>query len=387
MSATSHISIRGARVHNLKNVSLALPKNKLIVITGLSGSGKSSLAFDTIHAEGQRRYMESLSSYARQFLELQDKPDVDEISGLSPTVAIDQKSSSHNPRSTVGTVTEIYDSLRLVFSRAGRAHCPMCGKPVAEQSPREIADKILAQAAKTDLVLLAPMVREQKGEHKVVLQAAQNAGYHEVRYDGTLVDIDELLRVKPDKTKPHTIEVVTGKLEAKTTMVIESLLELVKAALDLGNGLITVLDERTLDETLYSQSLFCPTCNRSLPTLEPRLFSFNSPHGACPACTGLGTKLVLEPDLVIPNPRLTIAQGAIKPWTRIAGNQTSYLKLIAAVGEKHGFSLNEEVGKLSKEAISIIFDGTGDEIYQVDADGKVGAGSKTPTVGGGPPPF
>ncbi|HWQ99827.1 MAG TPA: excinuclease ABC subunit UvrA [Candidatus Methylomirabilis sp.] len=366
MSLTSHVSIRGARVHNLKNVSLALPKNKLIVITGLSGSGKSSLAFDTIHAEGQRRYMESLSSYARQFLELQDKPDVDEISGLSPTVAIDQKSSSHNPRSTVGTVTEIYDYLRLLFSRAGRAHCPSCRRPVAEQSPREIADKIMAQAQKTDVILLAPMVREQKGEHKVVLQAAQNAGYHEVRYDGTLVDVDELLRVKPDKTKPHTIEVVVSKLEAKTTMVIESLLEFVKQGLDLGNGLLTVLDERTLDETLYSQSLFCATCNRSLPMLEPRLFSFNSPHGACPACTGLGTKLVLEPDLVIPNKRLTIAQGAIKPWTRIAGNQTSHLKLLEAVGEKHGFSIHEEVGKLSAKGIAAILEGTGDETYDVE---------------------
>ena len=222
------------------------------------------------------------------------------------------------------------------------------------------------------------MVREQKGEHKVVLQAAQNAGYHEVRYDGTLVDIDELLRVKPDKTKPHTVEVVTGKLEAKTNMVIESLLELVKQALDLGNGLVTVYDERTGDETLYSQSLYCAYCNRSLPTLEPRLFSFNSPHGACPACTGLGTKLVLEPDLVIPNRRLTIAHGAIKPWTRIAGNQTSHLKLIEAVGAKHGFSIHEEVGKLDKRAVQIILEGTGDETYEVDPAGTAGgAGGKS----------
>jgi excinuclease ABC subunit A len=371
MSATSHISIRGARVHNLKGVSLALPKNKLIVITGLSGSGKSSLAFDTIHAEGQRRYIESLSSYARQFLELQDKPDVDEITGLSPTVAIDQKSSSHNPRSTVGTVTEIYDFLRLLFSRAGRAHCVKCGRPVSEQSPREIAEKILATAQKTDIVIMAPMVREQKGEHKVVLHAAQNAGYHEVRYDGTLADIDEILRLRADKTKPHTIEVVVSKLEAKTNMVMESLFELVKQALDLGNGLVTVLDERTMDETLYSQSLFCPFCNLSLPTLEPRLFSFNSPHGACQACTGLGTKLVLEPDLVIPNKRLTIAQGAIKPWTRIAGNQTSHLKLIEAVGVKHGFSIHEEVGKLSAKALATILEGTGDETYDVDGKTRV----------------
>jgi excinuclease ABC subunit A len=366
MTASNFIQIRGARVHNLKNVSLNLPKNKLIVITGLSGSGKSSIAFDTVHAEGQRRYMESLSSYARQFLELQDKPDVDEITGLSPTVAIDQKSSSHNPRSTVGTVTEVYDFLRLLFARAGRAHCPKCGKGVSEQSPREIAEKILAQAEKCNIILLAPMVREQKGEHKVVLQAAMNAGYHEVRYDGTLVDIDELLRVRMDKKAEHTIEVVIAKIEKKTNMVLESLFELVKQGLDLGNGLLTVLDEDTLDETLYSQALFCADCGVSLPMLEPRLFSFNSPHGACSACTGLGTKLVLEPDLVIPNKRLTIAQGAIKPWTRIAGNQTSHLKLLEAVGKKHGFSIHEEVKNFNKKCVQIVLEGTGDELYDVD---------------------
>ncbi|MBD3252066.1 excinuclease ABC subunit UvrA [Candidatus Uhrbacteria bacterium] len=366
MTISNSIQIRGARVHNLKNVSVNLPKNKLIVITGLSGSGKSSLAFDTIHAEGQRRYMESLSSYARQFLELQDKPDVDEITGLSPTVAIDQKSSSHNPRSTVGTVTEVYDHLRLLFSRAGRAHCHECGREVTEQSPKEITEKIFEQAKTSNIILLAPMVREQKGEHKVVLQGAMNAGYHEVRYDGTLVDIDELLRVKMDKKTEHTIEVVIAKIEAKTNMVIESLLELVKQALELGNGLVMTLDEDTLDETLYSQSLYCPDCDISLPALEPRLFSFNSPHGACPACTGLGTKLVLEPDLVIPNKKLTIAQGAIKPWTRIAGNQTSHLKLIDAVGQANGFSVNEEVRGFSKKSIDILFEGTGDREYDVD---------------------
>lgn len=366
MTASNFISIRGARVHNLKNVSISLPKNKLIVMTGLSGSGKSSLAFDTLHAEGQRRYVESLSSYARQFLELQDKPDVDEIVGLSPTVAIDQKSSSHNPRSTVGTVTEVYDHLRLLFSRAGRAHCPGCGKLVSEQSPKEIAQKILAKTATSDLILLAPMVRQQRGEHKVVLQGAENAGYHEVRYDGMLVDIDELLRTKVDKKIEHTLEVVVVKLEKKTNMVLESLLELVKQALDLGNGLVTVLDEGTAEEQVYSESLFCADCGISLPTLEPRLFSFNSPHGACAACTGLGTKLVLEPDLVIPNRKLTIAQGAIKPWTRIAGNQTSHLKLIEAVGAAHGFSIHEELRTFSAKAIAVLFDGTGDQIYDVE---------------------
>jgi len=366
MPASNSISIRGARVHNLKNVSIDVPKNKLIVMTGLSGSGKSSLAFDTIHAEGQRRYMESMSSYARQFLELQDKPDVDEILGLSPTIAIDQKSSSHNPRSTVGTVTEVYDFFRLLYSRAGRAHCPSCGRPVTEQTQREIGEKILAMAATSNIVLLAPMVREQKGEHKVVLQAAENAGYHEVRYDGTLVDIDELLHTRIDKTVLHTIEVVVVKLEKKTSMVLDSLMEILKQALDLGNGLVLALNEDTADETLFSESLFCAYCNVSLPTIEPRLFSFNSPHGACQACTGLGTKLVLERDLVIPNKRLTIAQGAIKPWTRIAGNQASYLKLVEEVGKANGFSINEEVGKITKDALNVIFDGTGSKTYAVD---------------------
>ncbi len=371
MSAQNSISIRGARVHNLKNISIDLPKNALIVMTGLSGSGKSSLAFDTIHAEGQRRYMESLSSYARQFLELQDKPDVDEILGLSPTVAIDQKSSSHNPRSTVGTVTEIYDFLRLLFARAGRAHCVTCGQTVMEQTSREIGEKILAMTQTHGIILLAPMVRAQKGEHKVVLQAAENAGYREVRYDGTLVDIDELLHAKVDKTKNHTLEVVIAKLEHNTGMVLESFMELLKQALDLGNGLVMAVNEDDGEETLFSQALFCPKCNVSLPTLEPRLFSFNSPHGACAACTGLGTKLVLEADLVIPNKRLTIAQGAIKPWTRIAGNQTTHLKLVEEVGKKYGFSIHEEVNKISKSALKALMEGTGEEIYQVEGSSHV----------------
>lgn len=374
MPPSNSINIRGARVHNLKNISISLPKNSLTVITGLSGSGKSSLAFDTIHAEAQRRYMESLSSYARQFLELQDKPDVDEISGLSPTVAIDQKSSSHNPRSTVGTVTEIYDHLRLLFSRAGRAHCPTCGRPVSEQSSKEIAEKILAKAQKANVILLAPMVREQRGEHKVVLQGALNAGYHEVRYDGTFVDLEEIVHSRLDKKAEHTIEVVIMKIEKKTTMVKESLLEFVKQALDLGNGLITLLDEDTLEETMYSQSLYCAECHVSLPEMEPRIFSFNSPHGACPACTGLGTKLVLEPDLVIPNKKLTIAQGAVKPWTRIAGNQSSFFKLVEAVALVNGFSIHEEVRNLNKGAMDVLFHGTGDREYLIDGKSQTFSG-------------
>ncbi|MBD3281687.1 excinuclease ABC subunit UvrA [Candidatus Uhrbacteria bacterium] len=368
------ISIKGARVHNLKNVSIDLPKNKLIITTGLSGSGKSSLAFDTVHAEGQRRYMESLSSYARQFLELQDKPDVDEIQGLSPTVAIDQKSSSHNPRSTVGTVTEIYDFLRLLYARAGRVHCPECGQAVSKQTMEEIGEKILNMAQEADTLVLAPMVRQQKGEHKVVLQGAENAGYREVRYDGMLVDVEELLHTKLDKTKPHDIEVLVSRINQGSGIVYAAFAETLKAALDLGNGMVVAVNEDTGDEVLFSDSLFCGTCNISLPSIEPRLFSFNSPHGACSACTGLGTKLVLDVDLVMPNKRLTIAQGAIKPWTRIAGNQTGYMKLLEAVGKAHDFSIHQEVGQISSKAMKILLEGTGDEVYDVDGKKQVFAG-------------
>lgn len=360
------ISIRGARVHNLKNVSLDVPKGKFVVMTGLSGSGKSSLAFDTIHAEGQRRYIESLSSYARQFLELQDKPDVDEITGLSPTIAIDQKASSHNPRSTVGTVTEVYDFLRVLFSRAGRAHCVKCGQSVVEQTQKEIAEKVFAMMRRTNVVVMAPLVRAQKGEHKVALQGVKNAGYHEVRFDGTLVDLDELSHTRVDKTKEHTIEVVVSKMEKGNGMVLETVSELVKQALELGNGLVLALNEDTLEEALFSQSLYCAACGVSLPSLEPRLFSFNSPHGACPACTGLGTKLVLEPGLVIPNRKLTLAQGAIKPMTRISGNQTTYLKLLEAVGAKHGFRIDEPVQDFSKAALKALYEGTKEDVYDID---------------------
>ena len=250
-SLHQRISIRGARVHNLKNVSIDLPKNTFIVMTGLSGSGKSSLAFDTIHAEGQRRYMESMSSYARQFLELQDKPDVDEITGLSPTIAIDQKSSSHNPRSTVGTVTEIYDFLRILFSRAGRAHCVQCHRIVTEQTPREIAEKILEQTKRSSIRLLAPIVHEQRGEHKVSLQVAHHAHYQEVRFDGTTVDIEELLATRIDKQKEHSIEVVITTFEKQGGVGLETMIEWVKKALDLGHGLLLTIAEGSQGDALF----------------------------------------------------------------------------------------------------------------------------------------
>ncbi|MDD4995236.1 MAG: excinuclease ABC subunit UvrA [Patescibacteria group bacterium] len=359
------ISIKGARVHNLKNISLDIPKNKLTVVTGLSGSGKSSLAFDTIYAEGQRRYMESLSSYARQFLEMQDRPDVDSVDGLSPTIAIDQRSSSHNPRSTVGTVTEIYDYLRVIFARAGRAHCPRCGGEVSEQTVRDIVKKISNITDRVGIILLSPLVLDEKGEHKFVLVGASNAGYKEVRFDGIVMDIDEAIRMKKDKVRRHTIEVVVGRVGFENDISDDAMVALIKKALDLGNGMITVVQDDG-EEFALSQMLYCAKCGINLPKLEPRLFSFNSPHGACPACTGLGIKLILDEDLVIPNKRLTIAQGAVKPWTRIAGNQTWHIKLLEKVGERHGFSVNQPVGDISADKIKKILHGTGDEQYELE---------------------
>ncbi|TAK04080.1 excinuclease ABC subunit UvrA [Patescibacteria group bacterium] len=360
------ISVRGARVHNLKNVSVDIPKNKLVVVTGLSGSGKSSLAFDTIYAEGQRRYMESLSSYARQFLELQDKPDVDEITGLSPTIAIDQKSSSHNPRSTVGTVTEIYDFLRLLFARAGRPHCPTCGQPVSEQDLTSIVGKVTSLAKEGTIQLFAPVVREVRGEHKAVLVAAASAHFSRVRFDGFLMDLDEAIAMRKDKKKAHTIEVMVAELGAGIEYPPAQIVDLVKKALEYGNGLLLVVRDDTGDETLFSQSYSCLQCGVNLPKPEPRLFSFNSPYGACIGCTGLGVKLVLEPELVIPNPRLSFAEGAVRPWTRIAGNQTSYLRLLEAVGKRHKFSTNVPVEKIGKEKMNLVYYGTGDDTYALD---------------------
>lgn len=362
------IQVRGARVHNLKDVNVNIPKNKLVVVTGLSGSGKSSLAFDTVFAEGQRRYMESLSSYARQFLELQDKPDVDEIRGLSPTIAIDQKSSSHNPRSTVGTVTEIYDYLRVLFARAGRPYCPDCNEPVTEQTRENIAEQIIAMVAETEVQLFAPVIQVQKGEHKQALLAAESAGFKEIRYDGLLMDVSEAIAMRKVKNKPHDIDVLVHTFAKGEEVTKLRLNDILKKALDYGNGIVIVVREDDGDEIMFSESFACPSCHLNLPKPEPRMFSFNSPLGACPDCTGLGVKLVLEPELVIPNKRLTFAEGAVKPWTRIAGNQTSYLKLLELVGKKHKFSINTPVQKISKEKMKIVLEGTGEEIYKLNSE-------------------
>jgi len=361
---SNHIVIKGARVHNLKNIDAKIPKGKFTVITGLSGSGKSSLAFDTIYAEGQRRYVESLSSYARQFLELQDKPDVDEINGLSPTIAIEQRTVSANPRSTVGTVTEIYDYLRLLFARAGRVHCPKCGKPVTRESSHEIARRVRDLIDESATVILSPVVRDEKGVHKHLLDWALKSGYKEVRYNGIISSIEEIKNLRRDKEQRSSIDVVIAKYGQHDES--PKLEEEISKAFDLADGFLTVYRDDSKEDVRFSQRLTCSDCGIHLPELEPRIFSFNSPHGACPACTGLGTKLIVEPELVIPNLRLTLAQGAIKPWTRIAGNQTWYMKLLAAVATTHGFSVDQPVDRLEKKALDIILYGTGEETYLVD---------------------
>ncbi len=360
------IRIIGARVHNLKNINVEIPRNKFVVITGLSGSGKSSLAFDTIYAEGQRRYVESLSSYARQFLGLMDKPDVDQIDGLSPAISIDQKSASHNPRSTVGTVTEIYDYLRLLFARAGKPHCPNCGQLISQQSIEQITEKILAFPKLEKIMLLAPIVKDQKGEHKHVFEEIQKAGYSRVRVDKILYPIEEVLDLKLDKQKKHKIEIVVDRLEVGLSKEDRArLFESLEKALDLGDGFV-IVERANGQDILFSQHFACPKCDINLPKIEPRNFSFNSPHGACPECTGLGTKLEVDPDLVIPNKRLTLAQGAIRPWSRTAANQTWYYRMLEMVAKANNFSVNTAVEKLTPKQLEIILYGTGDKRYNIN---------------------
>ncbi|MFA6537281.1 MAG: excinuclease ABC subunit UvrA [Patescibacteria group bacterium] len=360
------ISIKGAKVNNLKNIDVDIPRNKLVVITGLSGSGKSSLAFDTIYAEGQRRYVESLSSYARQFLEVKEKPDVDQITGLSPAIAIDQRYSAQNPRSTVGTITEIYDLLRLMFSRIGIPHCPKCGQVVIRQTTEEIVEKIWVLGKKINLTILAPVVREQKGSQKKVLDEIRKAKYFQVRFDGNLYGIEELEKINIDKEKKHTVEIVVDRVLLdgdKETKV--QLKESIKVASDLGNGLVVVLRSDRDEDTVFSQYYTCPKCQIDLPEIELRSFSFNSPFGACPACSGLGVRQEVDPELVINNPRLTLAQGAIKPWTKIFANQPAIWQLLSAVAKRYHFSIDMPVEKLSAKAKDVVLRGTGEIEYEI----------------------
>ena len=359
---SDNIVIRGAREHNLKNVDVTIPRDKLVVITGLSGSGKSSLAFDTIYAEGQRRYVESLSSYARQFLGLMEKPDVDQIEGLSPAISIDQKSTSKNPRSTVGTVTEIYDYLRLLFARVGVPHCPVCGRVIEKQTIPQIVEQILSKPADTKFMILAPIIKDKKGIHKYVFEGLKKAGYGRVRVDGKIYDVDEEFSL--DKNKKHTVEAVIDRLIVDRE-IEKRLTESVENALNLGEGVMIVLDSDKKEEQVFSQNFACPNCHISLPEISPRSFSFNSPHGACPICTGLGTKLEIDPTMVMPNQRLSVAEGAIRPWSRTTARMSWYAHVLEVVGEKYGFSVNEPVENLSEKAIDIIMYGTGDETFTI----------------------
>jgi len=364
-SIMEKIIVKGAREHNLKNIDIEIPRDKFVVITGISGSGKSSLAFDTIYAEGQRRYVESLSSYARQFLGLMEKPDVEKIDGLSPAISIDQKSTSRNPRSTVGTVTEIYDYLRLLFARTGKPHCTNCGKEIKRQTSSQIIEKVSSFPKDIKIMIIAPVVKSRKGEHRYVLEEIKKAGYVRVRVDGKIYDIEEEFDI--DKNKKHTIEVVVDRIKIDPDNR-KRLADSIEAALNLGDGEITVHNIDTEEEHLFSEKFVCVDCGINISEIQPRTFSFNSPHGACPVCTGLGTKLKVEESFVLPNPRLTILEGAIRPWTRTAARMTWFERILKEAAKRFNFSLDVPVGEYPKEIRDMVIYGTGDELYTVEAD-------------------
>lgn len=356
------IRVKGAREHNLKNINVELPRDKFVVITGLSGSGKSSLAFDTIYAEGQRRYMESLNSYARQFLGTMDKPDVDSIDGLSPAISIDQKSTSRNPRSTVATVTEIYDYLRLLFARIGVPHCPICGKAVSRRTTEAIIQEIIKQYDGHRILLLAPIVKNKKGEFAHIPEQYRRLGYARVRVDGVVYALDEFPELQ--KSYKHSIELVVDRL-ALNSELTGRLSQSVEQALELGQGIVEVLDADDDQVRTFSQRYACVDHpEEDIPELEPRLFSFNAPQGACPSCTGLGSRMEIDPELVF-NDNLTIAEGAIRPYNRV-NVDNFYMKKIMAVAEAHGFSVRTPVKKLSDEAKQTILYGTGAQKYRIE---------------------
>jgi len=366
------IKVTGAREHNLKDVSVEIPRDKLVVITGLSGSGKSSLAFDTIYAEGQRRYVESLSSYARQFLGLMEKPDVDQIDGLSPAISIDQKSTSRNPRSTVATVTEIYDYLRLLFARIGVPHCPIDGKPVTRRTPQAIVDEVMHLESGTRVLLLAPVVIDKKGEFAHIPEQFSRQGFVRARVDGVIYSLDEWPEL--DKKYKHSVDIVVDRVvvdDENRGRIAQS----VEQALDIADGTVIVLEADTDVSHLYSQRYACVDHpDIAIPELEPRLFSFNSPHGACPVCTGLGSRLEVDPELVF-NPNLTISEGAIRPYNRV-NSDAWWMKKLAAVADAHSFSMHKKVGDLSEENLEKILYGTGNQKYTV----KLGMGRSFATT-------
>lgn len=360
---SDNIVVRGAREHNLKDVDVTIPREKLVVITGLSGSGKSSLAFDTIYAEGQRRYVESLSSYARQFLGLMEKPDVDQIDGLSPAISIDQKSTSRNPRSTVATVTEIYDYLRLLYARIGVPHCPIDGKEVEHRSAQQIVDEILTLPEGARLMILAPVINDKKGEFAHVPERYQRAGFARVRVDGIVYALDEFPEL--DRQKKHNIEVVVDRIinnQENRGRIAQS----VEQALELAEGVVRVVNvDDTTERTLSERYACIDHPEIEIPELAPRLFSFNAPHGACPVCTGLGTRLEVDPELVMPNGNLTISEGAIRPWNRVRVD-TWYMKKVAVVAAAYGFSLYEPTSTLTPEQTQVLLYGSGNQKYTIE---------------------
>ncbi|OGZ26945.1 MAG: excinuclease ABC subunit A [Candidatus Nealsonbacteria bacterium RIFOXYB1_FULL_40_15] len=354
------IKIKGAKVHNLKNISLDIPRNKLVVITGLSGSGKSSLAFDTLYAEGQRRYVESLSAYARQFLGVMQKPNVDSIEGISPAISIDQRKSAHNPRSTVGTSTEIYDYLRLLYARAGIPHCPSCGKAIYRQTIDQITGQIMKLPSNSEVSIMGPAVRSKKGEHIGTLEEIKRQGFVRVRVDGAVLSAEEASSRALEKNKKHNIEVVVDRIILDGSLDRSRLADSLEIALRIGKGIVMV--NCNDKDAIFSEHFACEECGISLPELEPRLFSFNSPYGACSECTGLGEKLEVDPSLVMPNPNLTLAEGAVIPWMRAShkiGRQGYFWQKMAEASEKHGFSLHEPVKNLKKQDVDIILYGDG----------------------------
>src|SRR6266542_2799705 len=363
--------VHGAREHNLKDITVRLPRNRLICVTGLSGSGKSSLAFDTIYAEGQRRYVESLSAYARQFLQMMEKPDVDSIDGLSPAISIDQKTTSRNPRSTVGTVTEIYDYLRLLYARIGKPHCPVCGRPIAGQSQEAIVDQILQLPKGARFTVNAPVVRDRKGEFKDLLEELRAEGFTRVKVDGEVKLLEEPIEL--DKKFKHTIEVVVDRRVLKPDLRTR-LAQSVETAAQLADGLVTIdlvtvpdgSDRQggpSVSKTLtFSEKFACPDHGVSLPELQPRIFSFNSPHGACPRCTGLGAQLEIDPDLLVPDPELSISQGALVPWS--VGNSSFYESVIQAIADRYEIDLDTPWQDLPDEARDRFLHGTdGERVY------------------------
>jgi excinuclease ABC subunit A len=354
--ASDRIVIRGAREHNLKNIDLEIPRDRLVVITGLSGSGKSSLAFDTIYAEGQRRYVESLSAYARQFLEQMEKPDVDSIEGLSPAISIEQKTTSRNPRSTVGTVTEIYDYLRVLYARVGTLHCPQCGQAITAQTVQQMVDRVRTLTAGTRVVVLAPVVRGRKGEYRKLLLELRRQGFGRVRVNGSVRDLAE--EIELDKNKKHTIEVVVDRLVLRDTGAAR-LADSLETALRLAEGVVVVEVPDGGQAWVFSERLACAGCGISFPEISPRMFSFNNPYGACPACGGLGTRLELDPALVVPDPRKSLAKGALAPW---AGRESVYFRqTLAVLARKRRFSLDTPWKELSKTIRELVLRGTGED--------------------------